>query len=43
MESVLATLEQKTAVYSFEAPLQADAVLAGADAEAVAACAGSAG
>jgi geranylgeranyl pyrophosphate synthase len=37
MESVLATLEQKTAVYSFEAPLAAGAVLAGADDEAVAA------
>jgi geranylgeranyl pyrophosphate synthase len=37
IESVLATLEQKTAVYSFEAPLAAGAVLAGAGAESVAA------
>jgi geranylgeranyl diphosphate synthase type II len=37
LESVLATLEQKTAVYSFESPLAAGAVLAGASDEAVAA------
>lgn len=32
---VISTLENKTAVYSFEAPLQAGAVLAGASAEAI--------
>ncbi|TFC28458.1 polyprenyl synthetase family protein [Cryobacterium sp. TMT1-3] len=32
---VITTLENKTAVYSFEAPLQAGAVLAGASAEAI--------
>ncbi|HSP76143.1 MAG TPA: polyprenyl synthetase family protein [Cryobacterium sp.] len=32
---VLSTLEQKTAVYSFEAPLQAGAVLAGASTESI--------
>jgi geranylgeranyl diphosphate synthase type II len=32
---VIATLENKTAVYSFEAPLQTGAVLAGASAEAI--------
>ncbi|MGR2753585.1 polyprenyl synthetase family protein [Agromyces arachidis] len=37
MEAVLATLEQKTAVYSFEAPLAAGAVLAGADDDSVSA------
>ena len=37
IESVLTTLEQKTAVYSFEAPLAAGAVLAGAGEESVAA------
>ncbi|BDZ53342.1 polyprenyl synthetase family protein [Agromyces marinus] len=37
LEGVLAMLEQKTAVYSFEAPLSAGAVLAGAPASAVAA------
>lgn len=37
LEAVLATLEQKTAVYSFEAPLAAGAVLAGAGDEAVSA------
>jgi geranylgeranyl diphosphate synthase type II len=37
IEAVLATLEQKTAVYSFEAPLAAGAVLAGAEDDAVAA------
>jgi geranylgeranyl pyrophosphate synthase len=36
VDRVLATLEQKTAVYSFECPLTAGAVLAGADAAAVA-------
>lgn len=35
VDRVLATLEQKTAVYSFECPLAAGAVLAGADAAAV--------
>ncbi|MGR0320486.1 polyprenyl synthetase family protein [Agromyces sp. ZXT2-3] len=35
LEGVLATLEQKTAVYSFEAPLAAGAVLAGAPEDAV--------
>ncbi|TFD72213.1 polyprenyl synthetase family protein [Cryobacterium sp. Hb1] len=35
MAEVIATLENKTAVYSFEAPLQAGAVLAGASAEAI--------
>jgi geranylgeranyl diphosphate synthase type II len=37
IEVVLATLEHKTAVYSFEAPLAAGATLAGADPESVAA------
>jgi geranylgeranyl pyrophosphate synthase len=37
LESVLSTLEQKTAVYSFESPLAAGAVLAGADGDALAA------
>ncbi|TFD36038.1 polyprenyl synthetase family protein [Cryobacterium sp. TMT1-19] len=32
---VISTLEQKTAVYSFEAPLQAGAILAGGSAEAI--------
>lgn len=35
VEEILATLEQKTAVYSFEAPLQAGAILAGAPLDAV--------
>jgi geranylgeranyl diphosphate synthase type II len=35
VEQVVFTLEQKTAVYSFEAPLQAGAVLAGASADAI--------
>ncbi|TFB73009.1 polyprenyl synthetase family protein [Cryobacterium flavum] len=35
VEEVITTLENKTAVYSFEAPLQAGAVLAGASAEAI--------
>jgi geranylgeranyl diphosphate synthase type II len=35
VDRVLATLEQKTAVYSFECPLTAGAVLAGADATVV--------
>lgn len=35
MAEVLTTLENKTAVYSFEAPLQAGAVLAGAGADAI--------
>ena len=35
LDRVVATLEQKTAVYSFESPLTAGAVLAGADAAAV--------
>jgi geranylgeranyl diphosphate synthase type II len=35
VDQVIATLEHKTAIYSFEAPLQAGAVLAGAPAEAV--------
>ncbi|MDJ0348544.1 polyprenyl synthetase family protein [Cryobacterium sp. PH29-G1] len=35
VEEVIATLLNKTAVYSFEAPLQAGAVLAGASAEAI--------
>ncbi len=35
VEQVVFTLEQKTAVYSFEAPLQAGAVLAGGSTEAV--------
>ncbi|TFC52075.1 polyprenyl synthetase family protein [Cryobacterium sp. TMT2-10] len=35
VDRVVSTLEQKTAVYSFEAPLQAGAVLAGASAEAI--------
>ncbi|GAA2022091.1 polyprenyl synthetase family protein [Agromyces tropicus] len=35
LDGVLATLEQKTAVYSFEAPLAAGAVLAGAPGPAV--------
>ena len=39
VDRVLATLEQKTAVYSFECPLAAGAVLAGADAPAVGALA----
>lgn len=33
LESVLATLEHKTAIYSFEAPLLAGAILAGAEPE----------
>ncbi|GAA4058298.1 polyprenyl synthetase family protein [Agromyces indicus] len=37
LEAVLSTLEQKTAVYSFEAPLAAGAVLAGAGPEIVSA------
>ncbi|WP_353809743.1 polyprenyl synthetase family protein [Agromyces sp. SYSU T00194] len=37
IDDVVATLEQKTAVYTFQAPLQAGAVLAGADEAAVAA------
>ncbi|MFO7689897.1 MAG: polyprenyl synthetase family protein [Cryobacterium sp.] len=37
IETVIATLEHKTAVYSFEAPLQAGAVLAGASEESIAA------
>ncbi|WP_448809803.1 polyprenyl synthetase family protein [Agromyces bauzanensis] len=39
VDRVLATLEQKTAVYSFECPLTAGAVLAGADDRAVGALA----
>ena len=35
IDEVISTLEQKTAVYSFEAPLQAGAVLAGAPPQAV--------
>ena len=35
LDPVLATLEQKTAIYSFEAPLLAGAILAGATAEAL--------
>ncbi|MGO4689920.1 polyprenyl synthetase family protein [Glaciibacter sp. 2TAF33] len=35
LEAVLATLEQKTAIYSFEAPLLAGAILAGATPEAL--------
>jgi len=35
IETVIATLEHKTAVYSFEAPLQAGAVLAGAGEPAI--------
>ncbi|HYI33564.1 MAG TPA: polyprenyl synthetase family protein [Glaciibacter sp.] len=35
VEDVLSTLEQKTAVYSFEAPLQAGAILAGAPEDSV--------
>lgn len=35
VEHILSTLEQKTAVYSFEAPLQAGAILAGAPAESI--------
>jgi geranylgeranyl diphosphate synthase, type II len=35
LDSVLATLEHKTAIYSFEAPLLAGAILAGAPAEAL--------
>jgi len=37
IDVVLATLEQKTAVYSFEAPLAAGATLAGADPDCIAA------
>jgi len=37
IDDVIATLEQKTAVYTFQAPLQAGAMLAGADERAVAA------
>lgn len=36
MDAVIDTLENKTAIYSFEAPLQAGAVLAGAPEDAVA-------
>jgi geranylgeranyl diphosphate synthase type II len=35
VEDVLSTLERKTAVYSFEAPLQAGAILAGARGESI--------
>jgi geranylgeranyl diphosphate synthase, type II len=35
VDEVLATLERKTAVYSFEAPLQAGAILAGAPVESI--------
>ena len=35
IDQVIATLEHKTAIYSFEAPLQAGAVLAGAPEEAI--------
>jgi geranylgeranyl diphosphate synthase type II len=35
VDEVLSTLEQKTAVYSFEAPLQAGAILAGAPTESI--------
>lgn len=35
VEDILSTLEQKTAVYSFEAPLQAGAILAGAPADSI--------
>lgn len=35
VEDILSTLEQKTAVYSFEAPLQAGAILAGASTDSV--------
>ncbi|MBC7443289.1 MAG: polyprenyl synthetase family protein [Ramlibacter sp.] len=35
VDLVVKTLEQKTAVYSFEAPLQAGAILAGASAESI--------
>jgi geranylgeranyl diphosphate synthase type II len=35
MHAVLSTLEQKTAIYSFEGPLRAGALLAGADQEAL--------